>query len=721
VIVAEGEKAADAAAKLFPDMVAVTSMGGAKSAGKTDWAALADRRVVVATDNDEAGLQYGREVRKLALKAGAREVLHLAPDRLGRWIWRDGQRVPREGELPQGWDLADALDEGWSAETVGQQVSEPDFFEPFEASTAMPADAVEADDGPFRLTDDGVYLRSQKGGGETWEWITSPLEVVAETRDAEGDNWGRLLRITDRDGRTKEWAMPMAMLAGDGTAMRERLLSMGLVIAPGPRAKDALTRYIATAQPTEKARCVNRIGWHGFLFVLPDTTIGSEGAERVILQASGQMDHAFRRRGTLDSWKEKVARHAIGNSRLIFSLSAAFAASLLEPLGLESGGFHLRGPSSIGKSTSLWVAGSVWGGGGVTGYIRQWRVTDNGLEAVAVNHCDTLLCLDELSQIDPKAAGAAAYMLANGSGKSRAGRSGEGRPSAQWRTLFLSNGEIGIADKIAEDGKGRHVAAGQQVRVVDIPADAGAGLGLFENLHGFATADELARHLKAAASQCYGTAGPAFVARVAAERDEVIFTVRAAMQTFVDQHCPHGADGQVQRVARRFALVAAAGELAAAFGILTWHCGEATEGVAVCFNAWLHERGGVGAAEVKEVISRVRHYIQLHGMSRFAPIGRGNSGIGVEGADRVIHNRAGYRRMENSGGERWEYLLLPEVFKKEVCAGLDYRFVIKVLVQSGYLIPDKSGKPQSTHRVPEGGTVRLLRISGRIMEGEDDA
>ena len=48
------------------------------------------------------------------------------------------------------------------------------------------------------------------------------------------------------------------------------------------------------------------------------------------------------------------------------------------------------------------------------------------------------------------------------------------------RCLFLSNGEIGIAEKVAEDGHGRKVTAGQQVRVIDIPAVAGAGLGLFE-------------------------------------------------------------------------------------------------------------------------------------------------------------------------------------------------------------------------------------------------
>ena len=42
-----------------------------------------------------------------------------------------------------------------------------------------------------------------------------------------------------------------------------------------------------------------------------------------------------------------------------------------------------------------------------------------------------------------------------------------------------------------QDYAAKKVTAGQQVRVIDLPADAGAGLGLFEDLHGFQNADVL--------------------------------------------------------------------------------------------------------------------------------------------------------------------------------------------------------------------------------------
>jgi Domain of unknown function (DUF927) len=95
----------------------------------------------------------------------------------------------------------------------------------------------------------------------------------------------------------------------------------------------------------------------------------------------------------------------------------AFSGPLLHPLNAESGGFHFVGNSSIGKTSTLLMAGLIWGGGGTTGYLRSWRATDNGLEGLAGDHCDCLLCLDEMGQVNPRAAGQAAYMLANGAGK----------------------------------------------------------------------------------------------------------------------------------------------------------------------------------------------------------------------------------------------------------------------------------------------------------------
>ena len=98
---------------------------------------------------------------------------------------------------------------------------------------------------------------------------------------------------------------------------------------------------------------------------------------------------------------ENAGRYCPGNSRLAFAVCAALAAPLLQVCGMEGGGVHFLGSSSIGKSILLLVAGSVAGGGGNNGFLRRWRATDNALESIALAHNDALLCLDEIGQIMP--------------------------------------------------------------------------------------------------------------------------------------------------------------------------------------------------------------------------------------------------------------------------------------------------------------------------------
>ncbi len=238
---------------------------------------------------------------------------------------------------------------------------------------------------PFRLGKDGVRRRvdhEEKDTGKTvteWKWFCSPLDNQAETRDVVGAEWGRLLIVTDRDRRSHEWAMPMSMLAGDGTGYREKLLSIGLIMAPGRWARDSLHQYISTARPEFRARCVPRTGWHstpiGLVYVLPDKTIGRMAGERVLLQTTASDSHLFNVSGSLDEWQQSVGVYCVGNSRLILAVSTAFASALVELAGEQSGGVHYYGGSRTGKTTAARVGGSVWGGGGINGFLRTWRAT----------------------------------------------------------------------------------------------------------------------------------------------------------------------------------------------------------------------------------------------------------------------------------------------------------------------------------------------------------
>ena len=360
--------------------------------------------------------------------------------------------------------------------------------------------------------------------------------------------------------------MPMAMLAGDGAAYRERLLSLGAEIAPGNFGRNSLHEYITLWRPGSVVLCVDRVGWHldSRYFVLPDRTYaGPAERETAILQTAGPPP-LYEVKGDRVAWEDEVARPAIGNSRLAFAICTALAGPLLHQLEEESGGFHLAGQSSSGKTTAAELAASVWGS-----KVHSWRTTDNAAESMAVGASDTLLVLDEMGQADGRTVDVLAYMLSNGSGKNRLGRYATAQQTLTWRILFLSTGELGLAAKLQESG--RRSRAGQSVRVVEISADAGAGHRLFEVIpEPSANADEFARNLKRAAGEHRGHAGRAFLEALVRERSEIVARVRHLRRSFVEQHMPAGCDGQVSRVVGRFGLVAAAGEIAAVMGIVPW-------------------------------------------------------------------------------------------------------------------------------------------------------
>jgi putative DNA primase/helicase len=350
--------------------------------------------------------------------------------------------------------------------------------------------------GRFEVSGAGVHFVDDKGNTKI---ICSELQIEACTRDASNHEWGRLLRWRDLDGKTHTWAMPMSLLFGESSDLLKEFASRGLVIAPGPEIKPLLVAYLQTWDVAERVRCVERLGWHGPVFCTPVETIG-DSTERLTFQSAGLIHSEFTSAGTVGQWRDSVAALATGNSRLIFAISVAFAGPLLALSGEDSGGFHFVGSSSSGKTTALRAAASTWGSPNT--FVRQWRATANGLEGLAAAHNDGVLILDELGQIDGRQASEVAYMLANGKGKTRASRSGEARESAMWRLLFLSSGETGLSEVM--ESAGRRTNAGQELRLPNIPADAAAGLGMFEVLHVYASPAAFANAVKEASVSSYG-------------------------------------------------------------------------------------------------------------------------------------------------------------------------------------------------------------------------
>ena len=687
--------------------------------------------VVCGDDDRDTEARTGTNTGRVKAEAAARAVRGLAvfPDGLP-----DGGSDFNDMHQAQGLDAVGALvGEAIAAHQAGQAhaMQSPTSTTPADHEPpANPLAEGRAFD-PFTVDDAGVWHSGvdKEGQPKPPMWVCSRLDVQALTRDQDGAGWGYLLAFADPLGKPKQWAMPARMLSGDGGEYRAALLNMGLRIAPSPSARNLLTQYIQTRQPGEFASCTDRIGWHGVAFVLPHETIGDD-AERIVFQSESQMENTFRIKRDAADWRDRIGALCVGNSRLVFAVASAFAGPLLRPAGMESGGFHIRGDSSSGKTTALRLAASVYGG---PSYMQRWRTTDNALEAIAAQHCDSLLILDELAQVEGKVAGECAYMLANEQSKARATRNGAPRARLSWRLLFLSAGELGLADHMAEGMK--RTRTGQEVRMADIPADAGAGLGAFENLHGFAGGAAFSSHLTREAQVCHGAAGRAFIEWACANADTLAKRTRAAVHALAREWVPQGASGQVERVAARFALVGAAGALATEAGLTSWPAGESERAARACFDAWLSARGGAGNGEVVAMLRAVRRFLETHGDGRFAMWHRAAD----DHAPKTLQ-RAGVRRMLNADGEpiksdpehqreygermpatlgegvSFEYFVLAETFKAEICQGFDHLAVCRVLEAHGCLIVKEPERYSVSTRLPGIGKVRCYQIPPAIFD-----
>ncbi|HWZ90057.1 MAG TPA: DUF927 domain-containing protein, partial [Polyangiaceae bacterium] len=576
----------------------------------------------------------------------------------------------------------------------------------------------ENEDGQFQLTETGLSWRKDERGN--WKWIAQPFEILGWARDAadasgQSGDWAKLIRFENSDGIEIERVVTLASLHSDAGALIGSLGYWGMDIKCTPTARRLFVEFLASVDVKERVTVVRRNGWHDIdgarAFALPGEVINAIGKERVILakEAVGP----YRQCGTLQDWTATVGALAAGHRLLRFSIATALAGTLLDLGGFESGCFHFFGKSSEGKTTCLRVAASVWGSGADGGYVRTWRATANGLEAAFAGASDTCLPLDELGQVEGRELGQALYMATGGVGKQRMRRDATLKPSHNWRVMVLSSGEFPIETKLNEDPKhGTRAHAGQLVRAVDIPV-----CGVHGVFDAFESDDidpsAFAEKCKNATSIFYGTAGPEFVRRLITQnilakdvREHVDAFVQSALKDVKDRH------GQAARVAQRFGLVCAAGELGVQFGILPWEQSDPLNDATELLKVWLEERGGGSTPyEPRQSIAQVRHFIEAHGDSRF-------DDITTPDPDRKpVVNRAGFRR---DHGEARRWLIPPEVWRNEVCAGLNAREAAKTLASLHMLEPDGEGKFSRSETVG-GRKQRFYVLKPAIFEGWDEA
>ena len=729
VLLCEGEKSADAAGGLLLGLVCIATMNGAQSPEKSNFSPLRGRTVRIWPDADDPGAKFAQTAARLALDAGASSVELLDLQALAV------NPITREPlALPKGWDAADAIGRGWNPDNLAPALKwKPFKLTPATAATTPKAGTRGAGAGlpdGFELIERdpkggraGLFFVQQKnrttggpdnGPHQTTErlWLADYCQVIYITRDHAGGDHGRTLEFKDSDGEIHLVTISLSMLAGSGEALRALLLSHGLAISTNSEARRRFMDFLLHSKPTARARITSKTGYHpGGAFVLPKKTLNPNGTEPVLFQNETGAP-PFDESGTLPEWQAHVSRFASGNPLFLFSLSLAFAAPLVELVNGEGAIFHLQGKSvessTGGKSSLARLAVSVCG---APDLFKLWRATDNALEATAEAHNDLLLTLDEIGQLDPKTTSDAIYLLTNGRGKQRAGRTGEARAVKTWRLFVLSTGEVSAEVHMGEATGGRKHRAGHGVRFIELIADAGRGMGAWANLHGYPDPAGFAKSLTDAAALYHGTALDAWLRWIIERRDTLPAIIREWQAGFVSQALAGITDpaATVRRVSEKFGLVAVAGELATEAGITAWTPGKARAAAADLFAGWLRQRGGAGNTQERALIDQVRAFLALNGEARFTDYARAKAGD--DHAPRTA-NRAGfihrYKSSESSDGTqqnltatvlddenggripaRSEFYVFREVFRSEIVAGYDFKEAEAVLIKAGILIPGK--------------------------------
>ncbi|TXI93838.1 MAG: DUF927 domain-containing protein [Neisseriales bacterium] len=400
--------------------------------------------------------------------------------------------------------------------------------------------------GKFRLYQHGLYAwiksKNEQDNGQ-FERIGNYILPVGKT-NLDGISC-LLLEFTDSNSNKIDFMLERGELA-DYRGLIKRLLNAGYVM--DLYYSRQLQTYLNEYQPESNIIATRQTGWINNNYVMPDRIIGDNNSIRYY---GAIANDRFISNGTVQEWREQVAKNCEGYDILELSLYAGFS-SLLMPYVDFGFGLHIHGKSSGGKTTALRVASSIFGNPKT--YISKWNSTHNGMEFYGYNSNHSLCALDEVNEA-AKTTLDSIYMLIDGRGKTRAisrvGGVEQAKPKT-WQTVALSTGEVSIEDLALQYSK--NLKAGESVRMIDIEVSYICK----DKAHSDLLIENTAKY--------HGTANIALIEYIQVNKPDISTMYKNAYSRLINQY--KELHSQASRVAKYFALMCVAGDLAITAGII---------------------------------------------------------------------------------------------------------------------------------------------------------
>lgn len=251
VLVVEGEKCKDAAQAQLPDLVVVSWPGGGKAVKRADWSPLVGRKVVLWPDCDALHERLTAEEREAGVAKESKPLLPVDAQPgivamrtaaeilggLGCKLWM--MEIPAPGEKPDGWDVADAVDEGITGSALSDYVRA-------QARALAPADeGEEADSEESESAPDPDPAGAGRGYGENDAWRVQLLRKesggLIDCREnvylmlANHPAWQGVIQINEFSRRVEKRTLPPWPNAMKGEWDDNDTLRLGMWLADSER------------------------------------------------------------------------------------------------------------------------------------------------------------------------------------------------------------------------------------------------------------------------------------------------------------------------------------------------------------------------------------------------------------------------------------------------------------------------------------------------------
>lgn len=561
-----------------------------------------------------------------------------------------------------------------------------------------------------------------KSGG-----LGTPVRVcdfikVLNRCDYDGDGNCLLVQFKDDNGKERKEFIPCEDLKGSTTTAKQ-FLSWGFnLVLMNENANGQLSEYLYYSRMNaQRLRLAPKPGWFEqdgkYAYVLPGRVIGDVGTA---VSYRGQCDELewIKCNGSLEGWRETVSVPCMASMRCVFAISTVFAGPLLDVAKdyVESGFFHFKGYSSSGKTLLLQVASTVMG---YKEKMDSWNGSRAGHEQAMPLYNDSTRFIDELGALaDTKMIPELIYNMVNGSSKKKGTTKNQPQKMLQWRCLGLSTGETDLQGISTE--RGINVKTGQEIRFASINAAANKKFRTFERIPaGYESKgmEAFINDLRGSMAAHHGSVFIEYLKELAKERNTREEELRTAVCSFIDEFCARAMTGEkyehdtaTRRTCKRFALVAAAGELATeginglmiGKNLTGWNRGTATESALVCFKDWAEGFGAGGIPKEEQKIIQNALKVLTEQVGSFTP--KNNE------THLMPRKVIGYFDPATDEAGMTFYVAAGP-YREYFCRGINQKTVDAVLEKVGILI----GKNKTTHVTAVGKSVRL-----RVLKVPED-